>query len=292
VFWQQVSNGILLGAVYALMSIGYSMVYGIMGMMNFAHGDVYMFGTYITFMLLATYKMNLFVAAGAGLLVGGFMAALVERFAYRPLRSAAQGRNVSMITALGAAYIIQNFSEIFWGVETQRFPSLVAGDTSQVFGLAISSTQIFTLLLSVLLLVVFHFFLKHTKIGKAIICLAQDIDATALMGIPINRTVSIVYVLGGVLGVAGSILYTSAYNVINTSMGFSGTFVAFTACVLGGISNLNGSLLGSLIVGLTQSLAGGYISTTFRDVITYSLLIVILLWRPEGILGKPQMQKV
>lgn len=291
-FWQQVVNGVSLGAIYALITIGYSMVYGIMRMMNFAHGDVYMFGAFLSYTLMVAFRVNPFAAAAVGMVAGGLIAALVEIVAYRPLRSAPQGRTVSMITALGAAYILQNGEELLWGVESQRFPSLVGVDTMSFLGLTLSSTQVFTLFLSFLLVVVFHYFLNHHKVGKAIGCLAQDLEASSLMGIPINRTVSIVFFLGGALGVVGAVLYTSAYNVINLSMGFSGTIIAFTACVLGGIGSLNGALVGSLIVGLTQSLAGAYISTAFRDVITFSLLIVILLVRPEGLLGKRTMEKV
>jgi len=291
-FWQQIVNGVSLGAIYALITIGYSMVYGIMKMMNFAHGDVYMFGTFLTYTLMTAFHFNIFTAVLVGLAVGAALAALVEIAAYRPLRNAPQGRNISMITALGAAYIIQNGEEIFWGVEARRFPSIVGGDVVSILGLSISKVQIMTLLLSVMLLVLFHFFLKYHKVGKAILCLAQDVDTSSLMGIPINRTASIVYALGGMLGVAGGILYCSAYNVISIAMGFSGTIVAFTAAVFGGIGSLSGALLGSLIVGLAQSLVGAYVSTTFRDVITFGILIILLLIRPEGLLGKRTKIKV
>jgi branched-chain amino acid transport system permease protein len=287
---QQLINGISLGAIYALITIGYSMVYGIMKLMNFAHGDVYMFGTFITYTLLVTYKMNIFIAALLGMLIGGFLASFVEIFAYRRLR--AENRAISMITALGAAYIIQNGEEIFWGVEVQRFPSIFATQTITVMGLNISTVQLFTLVFAVILLVAFNLFLNYHKIGKAILCLAQDIPTTSLMGVPINKTISIVYVLGGMLGVVGGILYTSAYNVIMIAMGFSGTIAAFTAAVFGGIGNLNGAILGSLILGVVQSLAGAYVSTTFRDVVSFGLLVFILLVRPTGILGEKTVEKV
>ncbi|MFH1140006.1 MAG: branched-chain amino acid ABC transporter permease [Pseudomonadota bacterium] len=291
-FWQQIVNGVSLGAIYALITIGYSMVYGIMKMMNFAHGDVYMFGTFLTYTLLTALKCNLVTAVLVGLVVGAILAALVEILAYRPLRTAPQGRTISMITALGAAYIIQNGEEIFWGVEPQRFPAVIGEDAINLLGLSLSKVQLFTLAFSVLLLILFHFFLKHHKVGKAILCLSQDVETSSLMGIPINRTVSIVFAIGGMLGVVGGILYSAAYNVISIAMGFSGTIVAFTACVFGGIGSLGGALVGSLVVGLCQSLAGAYISTTFRDVITFTLLIVLLLIRPEGLLGRRTKIKV
>jgi branched-chain amino acid transport system permease protein len=289
-FFQQLINGISLGAIYALITIGYSMVYGIMKLMNFAHGDVYMFGTFITFSLLVTYKINVFVAILLGMIVGAGLATFVEIFAYRRLR--AENRAISMITALGAAYIIQNGEEIFWGVEVQRFPSVIATETISVLGLTVSTVQLFTLVFSVVLIIGFHLFLSRHKTGKAILCLAQDIPTTSLMGVPINKTIAIVYSLGGALGVIGGILYASAYNVIMIAMGFSGTIVAFTAAVLGGIGNLNGAILGSLILGVCQSLTGAYISTTFRDVISFGLLVLVLMIRPRGIFGERTIEKV
>jgi branched-chain amino acid transport system permease protein len=289
-FFQQLINGVSLGAIYSLITIGYSMVYGIMKLMNFAHGDVYMFGAFVSFTLFATYKMNILLAALLGMLVGGLLAAIVEIFAYRRLRN--ENRAISMITALGAAYIIQNGEEIFWGVELQRFPSVFSSDTIHFLGLAVSTVQLFTLVFSVLLLIAFNMFLNYNKTGKAILCLAQDIPTTSLMGVPINRTISIVYALGGMLGVVGGILYASAYNVITITMGFSGTIAAFTAAVFGGIGNLTGAILGSLILGIVQSMVGAYISTSFRDVVSFSLLILILMVRPRGILGEKTVEKV
>jgi branched-chain amino acid transport system permease protein len=289
-FYQQLINGISLGGIYSLITIGYSMVYGIMKLMNFAHGDVYMFGTFITFTLLVKYKMNIFVAGLLGMLTGALLAALVEIFAYRRLR--AENRAISMITALGAAYIIQNGEEIFWGVDVQRFPSIVPMETINLLGVNVSMIQLLTLILSVILIIGFHLFLNHHKLGKAILCLAQDIPTASLMGIPVNRTISLVYALGGILGVIGGILYASAYNIVMVAMGFSGTIIAFTAAVFGGVGNLKGAILGSLILGICQSLAGAYLSTTFRDVISFGLLIGFLLIRPSGIFAERTVEKV
>lgn len=287
---QQLINGIALGGIYALITIGYSMVYGVMRLMNFAHGDVYMFGTFVTYTLLVTYKVNIFIAVLAGMLVGGILAALVEVFAYRRLRM--ESRSISMITALGAAYLIQNGEELIWGVEVQRFPSLFATETFKFLGLSISTVQLFTLILSVVLIISFHLFLTYNRWGKAILCVAQDIPTTRLMGVPLNRTISLVYVLGGLLGVMGGILYGSAYNVIMIAMGFSGTIQAFTAAILGGIGNLKGAIFGSLILGIIQSLAAGYLSTTYKDVFSFLILIGVLLIRPTGIFGKGTVEKV
>ena len=289
-FVQQLINGIALGGIYALITIGYSMVYGVMRLMNFAHGDIYMVGTFIAYTLCVRNKMSIFVAALAGMLVGGILAALVEVLAYRRLRM--ENRAISMITALGAAYLIQNSEELVWGVEVQRFPSIFATETFNVLGLNISTVQLFTLVLSVVLIVGFHLFLTYNKWGKAILCVAQDIPTTRLMGVPINRTISLVYVLGGFLGVIGGILYCSAYNVIMIAMGFAGTIQAFTAAILGGIGNLKGAIFGSLILGVIQSLAGGYLSTTYRDAISFLILIGVLLIRPSGIFNKGTVEKV
>jgi branched-chain amino acid transport system permease protein len=204
--------GILLGAIYALVTIGYSMVYGILKLMNFAHGDVYIFGTLLCYTLLSKYHLNAVIAVVISAIVGGVLASSVEFFAYRRLR-AAQHRMISMITALGAAYIIQNCSELEWGSQVLPFPSLIPSQFIEVFGHQISTTQIITLVVAVGFIVLFNLFLKYHKMGKAILCVSEDINTSRLMGIPINFIISIVYFLVCVLGVIGGILYFPGHGV-------------------------------------------------------------------------------
>uniref|UniRef100_A0A7C4MKQ2 Branched-chain amino acid ABC transporter permease n=1 Tax=Desulfatirhabdium butyrativorans TaxID=340467 RepID=A0A7C4MKQ2_9BACT len=290
-FWNVLIVGIMVGAIYTLVTMGYSMVYGLLRLMNFAHGDVYILGTLLAWTLLSAHHVSPILAIPAAILAGGALAALVELVAYRRLRST-QHRMISMITALGAAYMIQNLSELKWGNQVLPFPSLFPYDTFSILGVGVSLTNIVTLCIAIAIILFFNVFLKHHKMGKAILCASEDLTISSLMGIPINKTVSIVYFLGGVLGVIGGILYSSSYNVISISMGFRGTIVAFTAAVIGGIGSFSGALIGGMILGISENFVGVYVSSMFRDPIIFLLLIVILLFKPTGILGKNEIQKV
>jgi branched-chain amino acid transport system permease protein len=283
--------GVMVGAIYSLVTIGYSMVYGILKLMNFAHGDVYIFGTLLCYTLLAKFHLNPIIAVLIAAVIGGLLASLVEIIAYRRLR-AAQHRMISMITALGAAYVIQNSSELSWGNQVLSFPSLFPDQNIIVFGSQISVTHIFTLIVAILVIVGFNLFLKHHKAGKAILCVSEDIPTSSLMGIPINRTISVVYFFGGVFGVLGGVLYSASYNAISISMGFRGTIIAFTAAVIGGIGSLGGALIGGMILGLSENLISVYVSSSYKDPITFLILISILLIRPTGILGNAESGKV
>ncbi|MEA2014406.1 MAG: branched-chain amino acid ABC transporter permease [Thermodesulfobacteriota bacterium] len=283
--------GIMVGAIYTLVTIGYSMVYGMLKLMNFAHGDVYIFGTLICFTLLSRYDLNVVVAILIAVAIGGCLASLVEIVAYRRLR-ATNHRMISMITALGAAYVIQNTSELNWGNQMLPFPSIVDMPPISLLGYDISITCIITLTIAVGFIIIFNLFLKFHKVGKAILCVSEDIPTSSLMGIPINRTISIVYFLGGIFGVMGGILYSASYNVVSIGMGFRGTIVAFTAAVIGGIGSMSGALIGGMLLGISENLVGYYVSTSYRDAITFLILILVLLVKPSGIMGKDDHRKV
>jgi branched-chain amino acid transport system permease protein len=283
--------GIMVGAIYTLVTIGYSMVYGMLKLMNFAHGDVYIFGTLLCYTLLAQAHLPPLLGILIAALAGGILASMVEFFAYRRLR-AAQHRMISMITALGAAYVIQNASELRWGSQVLPFPSLFPSQLVTVLGHQISVTPIITLAIAVFFIVAFNLFLKHHKMGKAILCVSQDIPTSSLMGIPINRIISMVYFLGGVMGVVGGILYSASYNAISLGMGFRGTIVAFTAAVIGGIGSMSGTLIGGMILGISENIISVYVSSSYRDSIMFLILIVILLIKPTGIMGKVEQDKL
>jgi branched-chain amino acid transport system permease protein len=283
--------GIMVGAIYTLVTIGYSMVYGMLKLMNFAHGDVYIFGTLLCYTLLAQAHLPPLLGILIAALAGGFLASLVEFFAYRRLR-AAQHRMISMITALGAAYVIQNASELRWGSQVLPFPSLFPSQLVTVLGHQISVTPILTLAIAVFFIVAFNLFLNHHKMGKAILCVSQDIPTSSLMGIPINRIISMVYFLGGMMGVVGGILYSASYNAISLGMGFRGTIVAFTAAVIGGIGSMSGTLIGGMILGISENIISVYVSSSYRDSIMFLILIIILLIKPTGIMGKVEQEKL
>ncbi|OGR13905.1 MAG: hypothetical protein A2097_09080 [Desulfobacula sp. GWF2_41_7] len=290
-FFDVLLIGIMVGAIYTLVTIGYSMVYSILKLMNFAHGDVYIFGTFICYTLLEKYQLNPVLAILISAVLGGILASFVEIVAYRRLR-AGQHRMISMITALGAAYVIQNSNELKWGNQVMAFPSILSAKTFQVFSLTIPMTQIIILAIAVGLIILFTLFLKYHPYGKAILCVSEDIPTASLMGIPINKTITMVYFIGGMLGVAGGILYSTSYNAVSLAMGFRGTIIAFTAAVIGGIGSLGGALVGGMLLGICENFIGVYVSSSYRDPITFLLLIVILLVKPTGIMGAAEQTKV
>ncbi len=290
-FFDVLLIGIMVGAIYTLVTIGYSMVYSILKLMNFAHGDVYIFGTFICYTLLAKYNINPFLAIFLAAAMGGILASLVEIIAYRRLRSE-QHRMISMITALGAAYVIQNSNELKWGNQVLAFPSILSARTFHLFGLTIPMTQIIILAIAVGLIILFTLFLKYHPYGKAILCVSEDIPTASLMGIPINKTITMVYFIGGMLGVIGGILYSTSYNAVSLGMGFRGTIIAFTAAVIGGIGSLGGALVGGMFLGICENFIGVYVSSSYRDPITFLLLIIVLLVKPTGIMGSVEQNKV
>jgi branched-chain amino acid transport system permease protein len=290
-FFDVLLIGIMVGAIYTLVTIGYSMVYSILKLMNFAHGDVYIFGTFICYTLLSKYQLNPVLAILTAAVLGGILASFVEIVAYRRLR-AGQHRMISMITALGAAYVIQNSNELKWGNQVMAFPSILSAKTFQILGLAVPMTQIIILGIAVGLIVLFTLFLKYHPYGKAILCVSEDIPTASLMGIPINRTITMVYFIGGMLGVVGGILYSTSYNAVSLAMGFRGTIIAFTAAVIGGIGSLGGALIGGMFLGICENFIGVYVSSSYRDPITFLLLILILLVKPTGIMGAVEQTKV
>ena len=290
-FFDVLLVGIMVGAIYTLVTIGYSMVYSILKLMNFAHGDVYIFGTFVCYTFLGTYGMNPLLAILIASILGGLLAALVEVVAYRRLRSE-QHRMISMITALGAAYVIQNANELKWGNQVLPFPTIFKAETFNFLGLSVPISQIITLSIAVGFIVLFTLFLKFHRYGKAILCVSEDIPTASLMGIPINRTISIVYFIGGLLGVIGGILYSTSYNAVSLAMGFRGTIIAFTAAIIGGIGSLSGALVGGMLLGICENFVGVYISSAYRDPITFLFLIVILLIKPTGIMGSIEQSKV
>lgn len=290
-FFDVLFIGIMVGAIYTLVTIGYSMVYSILKLMNFAHGDVYIFGTFICYTLLAKYNLNPILAILIAVVLGGILASVVEIVAYRRLRSD-QHRMISMITALGAAYVIQNSNELQWGNQVLSFPSILSTENLQFLGMSIPLAQIITLGIAVGIILLFTLFLKYHPYGKAILCVSEDIPTASLMGIPINKTITMVYFIGGMLGVLGGILYSTSYNAVSLAMGFRGTIIAFTAAVIGGIGSLSGALVGGMFLGICENFIGVYVSSSYRDPITFLLLIIVLLVKPTGIMGVVEQSKV
>lgn len=293
-FLQQLINGLSLGSIYALIALGYTMVYGIVKLINFAHGDVMMMGAYAGYFVLMIFGAvapGLIGAFIAAMVLCAFLAVIIERFAYRPLRSAP--RLNSLITAIAVELILQNMMRVlpFVGPDPRRFPTMDVINFN--FGLlSISNLQLIVILASAVLMLGLNFVVNYTKTGKAMQAVSYDLQAASLMGINVNRIIMITFVIGSVLAGAGGVLYATAYPQIDPVMGYIPGLKAFVAAVLGGIGSIPGAMTGGIILGIAETLTKGYLNSQFADAISYALLIVILLVKPSGLFGRKQVVKV
>jgi len=302
-FFQELVNGITTGALYSLVALGFSMVYGILKLLNFAHGDLYMVGAYVGFFVIQWFGgpsaltipvplllLIMFVLAAG--LVGGLGVA-IERFAYRPLRNAP--RIAPLITAIGVSFFLENAALLLFGAQfrvynTADFISLSSG--IQIGSVTIDSVQILVLVLGLICMVGLRELVNRTKLGKQMRAVAADREAAEMMGINVNFTIAATFFLGsalaGVAGVMGGLLF----NQVTPTIGFIVGLKAFTAAVVGGIGSLPGAMLGGLLIGVAESMITGYISSTYTNLFVFALLIVVMLVRPSGLLGRAQLQKV
>jgi len=288
-FAQQAINAIQLGSIYALIALGYSMVYGVLVMINFAHGDVFMVSTFFCFLLLLVLPVPFVAALIIVMLATAILGACIERLAYRPLRNAP--RVSAIITALGCGLIIQN-TTLSLSPYSQRMPELFKPVTWNFAGLTISSLQLLIIGVSVGLMLALDFFIRKTRYGMAMRAIAQDRITVPLMGVPVNRIISMTFAIGAALGGAAGVLYASAYPVIGATMGVLVGWKAFVAAVIGGIGNVRGAVLGAYVLGAVEVFTVTVLPSTYRDLVVYSLLLVILIFKPYGLLGRPSTQKV
>ena len=298
IFIQQVFNGLTVGGIYALIALGYTMVYGVMRLINFAHGDLCILGAFVGLsfltsaagsghpgaaLLLLTFIVSILVVAGAGL--------LLEFVAYRPLRRA--DRLAAVVSALGASVLIENGIMLIWGANVHVFPSgLLPATTWNVAGASITFVQVMIIAVSVLLMAALYLFVHHTRFGTAIRAAAIDQDTARLMGINVNRVIASVFVIGPGLGAIGGLFIGIYYRQAYFTMGWTYGLYAFIAAILGGIGNIPGAMLGGVLLGLFNAFAAGYVSSSWQDAITFGLLIAILLVRPTGLLGERVAEKV
>lgn len=284
-------SGLALGSVYALIALGYSMVYGIARMLNFAHGDIIMVGAYIAFFVVATYGHSTFlgiVAAVVGCMVLGVV---IERLAYRPLRSAPS--LAVLITAIGVSYFLENGAQIWWGADSKFFPNnFFPSGNLNLGSISISYLTLITIATCVVLVLALSWFINHTKTGSAMRACAEDRGAATLMGINVNKMISLTFAIGSALAGVAAVLLASTYPSISPMMGSMPGIKAFTAAVLGGIGSIPGAFLGGLLLGVIENLAKAYISQQLSDAIVFGVLIVILLIKPTGILGRKTTVKV
>ncbi len=285
-------NGLSLGSIYAIIALGYTMVYGIAKMLNFAHGDVIMVGAYVSFVSIYTMGTHPLVALLIAMLVCTLLGIIIERLAYRPLRSSAS--LAVLITAIGVSYLLQNAALLIWTSNTKVYPSIVNMAPIQLFNgqLTITGETIVSILVCVCIMLALTLFTGKTKTGKAMRAVSEDRDAAELMGISVNRTITITFAIGSALAAIAGVLYCSMYPVLVPTTGSIPGIKAFTAAVLGGIGSIPGTLVGGLILGIIEIFGKAYISQELSDAIVFAVLIIILLVKPTGILGKKVIEKV
>ena len=301
-FVQQLIIGVTLGSIYGLIAIGYTMVYGIIGMINFAHGDIYMIGAFISlvgFLLLAAVGITFVPLAIALVLVMAvaFTAVYgwtIERIAYRPLRGAP--RLAPLISAIGVSIVLQNYVQLAQGARVKPLQPMITGtmslSTGGDFRVTISILQILIITLTLVLMAAFTYFIRSTPFGRAQRATEQDRTMAALLGVDVGRVISATFVMGAALAAVAGVMVTLYYGVIDFYIGFVAGIKAFSAAVLGGIGSLPGAVLGGFMIGLLEAFWSGYFSIAYKDVAVFALLVLVLIFRPSGLLGRPEIEKV
>ncbi len=291
-FLQQLVNGISLGSIYALIALGYTMVYGIIKLINFAHCDVYMVGAYVGYFCMTSLRLPFWFALLIAMLLCTLLGMAVERVAYRPLRSAP--RIASLITAIGVSLLLEYGMMFFVGAGVRSYPP-VTGFMATAFdwsGVVVSAQQIIIVGVTVALMAILQVIVRYTKMGKAMRAVSTDRDAAELMGVNVNRTISFTFAIGSALAGAAGVLVGVYYNSINPLMGVLPGLKAFIAAVFGGIGLLPGAMLGGCFIGMVEVFVAGYINSTYRDAVVFAILILVLIFKPAGLLGKKSKEKV
>ena len=286
----QVVNGLQLGSIYALVALGYSMVYGIILLLNFAHGDIIMVGTYAMWMCMVNFQLHPIVSVVVAILVSTLLGVIIEKVAYTPLRSAP--RLSLLITAIGVSFLLENGFQLLFGAGSQKV-TLTAGSPITIGPVSIGYSALLTIAVSAVCMVGLTFLVQKTKLGKAMRAVSEDMGAAQLMGISLNRTISFTFAVGSALAGVASVLYLYTYNgMTNPTMGAMLGLKAFVAAVLGGIGSIPGAMIGGLAIGLAEALVSAAGLSVWKDGVVFAILIVVLLVKPTGLLGKPVIEKV
>ena len=291
-FLQYLINGVSIGAVYAIIALGYTMVYGIAKMLNFAHGDVIMVGAYISFSVTSYLGLPAIVSVIIAMAVCTLLGIIIEGLAYKPLRGTSS--LAVLITAIGVSYFLQNAAQLIWGATPKNFTSIVTFEPWSLFGgqLTITGEVVITIVASVLIMVALHLFTTKTKTGKAMRAVSEDRDAAQLMGIHVNRTISTTFAIGSALAAIAGVLLCSTVPTLQPTTGSMPGIRAFTAAVFGGIGSIPGAMLGGILLGVIETFSKAYLSSEFSDAIVFLVLILVLLIKPAGLLGKTVQEKV
>lgn len=287
---QQLINGLSLGSVYALLALGYTMVYGVIKLINFAHGDVYMLGAFWGYYVIRFWHVNFFIALISAMILTAVCGVVIEFLAYRPLRHAP--RITALITAIGVSYFLENIMSYMFGASARNFPQAIKVHTYHLGGFSISNVQVLIMVVALILMAALQLIIKQTKMGKAMRAVAVDPDAAQLMGINPNHVISFTFALGSALAGAGGVLIGLYYNSIDPLMGMVPGIKAFVAAVVGGIGSIPGASIGGFLIGILETMVQAIGLSAYKDAAVYIVLIIILLVRPSGLFGKKGKEKV
>lgn len=299
-FFQQLINGLTLGAVYSLIALGYTMVYGILELINFAHGEVYMIGAYagiiaLTFLTAIGFTavsvpLSLLIAFAVAILICAAYGYSMEKIAYRPLRNAP--RLAPLISALGMSIFLQNYVMLSQGASDKVFPHIISTAGIDIMGARLSYLQILIMVSATVMMAGLYLFIQKTRLGKAMRATAQDKQMAGLVGINVDHVISATFVIGSALAAAAGVMVAMYYGLVNFSIGYMAGMKAFTAAVLGGIGNIPGAMAGGLLLGLVESFGAGYISSEYKDLFAFAILVLVLVFRPTGLFGQRVSEKV
>ena len=288
-FIQTLISGLSLGSIYALIALGYTMVYGIAKMLNFAHGDIIMIGAYTAFYAMTAFHLHPIFSVVLAVITSTLLGVVIEKVAYTPLRSAP--RLSLLITAIGISFLLENGAQLLFGADTKSMDTLVPGNVT--FGpVTVSYTAILTIIVAVIAMVALTLLVQKTKLGKAMRAVSEDMGAAQLMGISLNKTISFTFAVGSALAGIGSVLYLCAYSQASPTMGSMLGLKAFVAAVLGGIGSIPGAMIGGFAIGLLEALVAAVGLSVWKDAVVFAILIVVLLVKPSGIMGHPVTEKV
>ena len=283
-------NGISLGSIYAIIALGYTMVYGIAKMLNFAHGDVIMIGCYVVFTCMSGMGLNPFVSVALAVIVCTVLGMVIEKVAYKPLRKATP--LAVLITAIGVSYLLQNIALLVFGADTKSFTSVVPIPNISIGDITVTGVTLVAVAACIIIMAVLMLFIKKTKAGQAMLAVSEDKDAAQLMGVNVNGTISLTFAIGSGLAAIAGVLLCSAYPSLTPYTGSMPGIKAFVAAVFGGIGSIPGAFIGGILLGIIEILSKAYISSQLADAIVFAVLIIVLLVKPTGILGKPIHEKV
>ncbi len=289
-FLQQTINGLSIGSIYALIALGYTMVYGIIKLINFAHGEIFMFGSYMGMIAITVLNLPFYVAFVFSMITTALLGVIIERVAYKPLRKSS--RIAALITAIGVSFLLQNAMLQIMGARIYAFPQVFNNRVFNVYGVRINLIQIVIFVVSILLMVALQLLVQKTSVGRAMRAVSVDKEAAALMGVNVDRIITLTFAIGSALAAAAGIMVGLYYIRVYPFMGFTPGLKAFVAAVFGGIGIIPGAMIGGFVIGLIETFVAGYGSTLYKDAVVFGILILVLLIKPSGLLGKNEKEKV